>query len=205
VFKQHLRKEIEMKMEMKPEDTRIAGGALMVGGVTFVLGIYTGIFGDYDNNLWAVSFFLLTFLGMPGLVVGLLGVHSRYGEKVGGFGKNILLIGAILGSVTSISGVLLAMKYATLVYAGPAVLLAGLAVFGIVVLYKKPLPRWNVLPLIAGFWYPLLFFIPMVTSVNFGERPMNIINYVLLLIQGAALVALGYILQADTSQEIATA
>ena len=194
-----------MKMEMKPEDTRMAGRALMVGGVTFVLGIYTGIFGDYDNNLWAVSFFLLTFLGMPALVIGLLGVHNRYGEKVGGFGKNILLIGAILGSVTSISGVLLAMKYGTLVYAGPAVLLAGLAVFGMVVLYKKPLPRWNVLPLIAGFWYPLLFFIPMVTSVNFGERPMNIINYVLLLIQGAALVALGYILQADTSQEIATA
>jgi len=194
-----------MKMEMKPENTRMAGGALMVGGVTFVLGIYTGIFGDYDNNLWTVSFFLLTFLGMPGLVVGLLGVRSRYGEKVGGFGKNILLIGAILGSVTSISGVLLAMKYGTLVYAGPAVLLAGLAVFGMVVLYKKALPRWNVLPLIAGFWYPLLFFIPMVTSVNFGERPMSIINYVLLLIQGAALVTLGYILQADASQEMATA
>lgn len=192
-------------MEMKPQDTRMAGGALMVGGVSFVLGIYTGIFGDYDNNLWTVSFFLLTFLGMPGLVVGLLGMRSRYGEKVGGFGKNILLIGAIFGSVTSISGVLLAMKYGTLVYAGPAVLLAGLAVFGMMVLYKKPLPRWNVLPLIAGFWYPLLFFISMVTSVNFGERPMSIINYVLLLIQGAALVALGYILQGDALRESSTA
>jgi hypothetical protein len=205
VFNQHLRKEIEMKMEMKPEVTRMAGRALMVGGVTFVLGIYTGIFGDYDNNLWTASFFILTFLGMPGLVVGLLGVRSRCGEKAGGFGKNGLLIGAILGSVTSISGVLLAMKYWMLVYGGHTVLLAGLAVFGMVVLYKKPLPRWNVLPLIAGFWHPLIFFIPILTSVNFGERPMSIINYVLLLIQGAALVALGYILQADASQETATA
>jgi uncharacterized protein YhhL (DUF1145 family) len=97
------------------------------------------------------------------------------------------------------------MKYGGLVYAGPAVLLAGLTVFGMVALYKKPLPRWNVVPLIAGFWYPLFIFLPMITSVNFGERLVSIINYVLLLMQGAALVALGSILQADASQETATA
>lgn len=194
-----------MQKEMKAEDTRIAGISLMVGGVTFVLGIFAGIFGDYDNNLWTISFFLLSLLCMPGLVVGLLGVRRRYGEKAGSFGKNILLIGAILGSVTSISGILLAMKYGGLVYAGPAVLLAGLTVFGMVALYKKPLPRWNVVPLIAGFWYPLFIFLPMITSVNFGERLVSIINYVLLLMQGAALVALGSILQAYASQETATA
>ena len=203
----HSQKEVQMKNEINPEDIRKTGISLMIGGITFVLALYTGFFGDYTNNLnlWTVSFFLLILLGMPGLVVGLLGVRNRYGEKAGGFGKTILLIGAILGSVTSISGVLLATsdRYGILVYAGPAVLLAGLAVFGIVALYKKPLPRWNVVPLIAGFWYPLFIFIPMITSVKFGDPVMSIINYVLLLIQGVALVALGYILKSNTPEEIA--
>ena len=45
---------------------------------------------------WSVfPMLLLIFVGLPLLVFGVLGLR-RYGEHVGGFGKNILLIGAIL-------------------------------------------------------------------------------------------------------------
>jgi len=150
VVSEHAQKEIEMKKEMKPEDIQIAGWALMLGAVAFVIGLLLQIMGG--PNYWMVGGVLVIFLGMPLLVLGLLGVRNRYGEKVGGFGKNILLTGSILGPLTSFIGffTMSVDPHFIIPYVGPAVLLACLALFGIVALYKKPLPRWNGVPIIAG-------------------------------------------------------
>ena len=199
-----------MKKQMDPEAIRMAGWSLMLGAVAFVIGIYTGIFGDINNDLWTISFIFLVFFCTPLLVVGLLGLRSQYGEKVGGFGKNILLISVLLGSVTSLTGFVGWFVGSDaiwiLFYAGPAVVLASLAMFGLIALYKTPLPRWNVLPLIAGLWYPLMFFVETFTPISFGGvlgNPLNAVNFVLLLIQGFALAALGYILKSGVPEETA--
>jgi hypothetical protein len=212
VISEYAHKEVEMKKEMKPEDIRMAGGALMLGAAAFVIGIYTGILGDINNNLWTISFIFLVFFCTPLLVVGLLGIRNRYGEKIGSFGKNILLLGVITGSATSLIGF---VRWSDpsganwiLFYAGPAVLLAGLAMFGLIALYKTPMPRLNVLPLIAGLWYPLMFFGETFTSLSLGGAwgdPFLSINFALLLLQGIALAALGHILKSDVPQEMTPA
>ena len=43
-------------------------------------------------------------------------------------------------------------------YTGPAVLLTGLTIFGLVALIGKPLPHVNWLPFFAGVWFPALYF-----------------------------------------------
>jgi len=208
VISEHAQKEIEMKKEMKPEDIRMAGNALIWGAVVFVLGVYSGILGEIEPLLWGVSILLLTFVCMPLLVVGLLAVRNRYGEKVGGFGKNILMIGGILGSITSVIGLLtiavdpVFWTHWINPWTGPAVLLACLALFGIVALYKNPLPRWNALPLIAGLWYPIGLFTTDVFGNVSGDL-ISIANFTLLALQGAALAVLGYILKSDVPEETA--
>ena len=91
VISEHAHKEVQMKKEMKPEDIRLAGWALIWGAVAFVIGILVLLIGG--GALWGISVVLTHLLSMPLLVVGLLGLRNRYGDKVGGFGKNILLIG----------------------------------------------------------------------------------------------------------------
>jgi hypothetical protein len=149
---------------------------------------------------------------MPLLVVGLLAVRKRYGERIGWFGRNILLLGSILGPMISLAG-LIGTSVADLwilIYVGPAVLLACLALFGVVALFKNPLPRWNFVPVIAGFWFPTVLLIPMLITFITGDPSSNtsfndIANYAFLTLQSVALVALGYILKSDVPQELASA
>lgn len=199
VISEYSQKEIEMKKEMKPQDIRRAGWALMLGSVVFSLGIFTMML---LNNSWYVAIALVALISMPLLAFGLFGLQRRYGDQTGGFGKNILLIGAIIGLLISIIGYfgevgLLGGGYSSpwiLIWAGPAVLFTCLVVFGVVALFKKPLPRWNILPFLAGFWFPVAFVI---------GTPMNSEGIILFIIQGIALVALGYILKSDVPEETA--
>jgi len=204
VVSEHTHKEIEMKKEMKPEDIRRAGWMLMVGGIIFVSAVYS------INTTWeqAIS---LYFLSMILLVFGLLGLRNRYSEKVGSRGV-ILLLGVILGSLTSIVGLIGTSVDENLgfyIFAGPAVLFICLSVFGLGALFAKPLPRWNVLPLIAGLGYPIFFvaafFIAEANYWTSWMRASTIVDHVLLILPGLALIGLGYILKSDVPEETATA
>jgi len=195
-----------MKKEMKPEDIRMAGGALIWGAVAFVLGIYAGILGEIQPFLWLVSILLLVLVSLPLLVVGILAVRNRYGEKVGDFGKNILLVGVILGPIASVIG-FIAMAVDSDFWTnwinpwtGHAVLLASLALFGVVALQKQPLPRGNVLPIIAGLWYPIALYAPGIIGNVSGDL-ISIANFAFLAMQGVALATLGYILKSDVPEE----
>ena len=211
VVSEHAHKEIEMKKEMKPEDIRMAGWALIWGAITFAIGMLSQLVGGTD--FWTIGTALVILLSLPLLVIGLLGVRNRYGDNVGGFGRNILLAGAILGPlkclITFVGGVAQLVREDLgwiLLYVGLAVLLACLALFGIVALHKKPLPRWNVVPVIAGVWYPILilyWFVPLV-SPGAWEGRLNIpdsVSIILLTIQSIALAALGFILKSDILEE----
>ena len=195
-----------MKKEMNPDDIQLAGGALIWSAVAFVIGILSLMIGG--SSLWGLSVVFTHLLSMPLLVVGLLGVRNRYGDKVGGVGKNLLWLGAILGPLMTFIG-LFGITYsfqslAILFITGPAVPLACLALFGIVALYTKPLPRWNVAPLIAGLWYPILTLAYIIDSMNTADWDggsdlsiLGIVFTILLIMQGIALAALGYILKSD--------
>ena len=198
VVSEHAQKEVQMKKEMDPEVIRMAGWALIWGALTFVIGMFLAFLSmrGASANFWAITDVLVLFMSMPLFVIGLLGLRNRYGEKVGGFGKNILLMGVIIGPLISLIGLVGGANEASwsLTYSGPAVLLAGLTLFGFVALYKKPLPRWNVAPVIAGIGYPAIFF--------FSGIPESM-SAILIAIQGIALVALGYILKSDVPVETA--
>ena len=200
VVSEHLHKEIEMKKEMKPEDIRRAGWILMAGGVIFVSAVYS------INTSWeqAIGLYLLSMIL---LVFGLLGLRNRYSEKIGGWGV-ILLLGVILGSLTSIVGLIGASVNENLgfyIFAGPALLFICLSVFGLGALFAKPLPRWNVLPLIAGLGYPIFFvaafFIAEANYWTSWMRASTIVDHALLILPGLALIGLGYILKSDVPEE----
>jgi hypothetical protein len=212
VISEHAQKEIEMKKEMNPEDIRMAGWALIWGAVTFVSSLLLLMIGDASATLrdlgWGLSGLLMIFVGPPLLVIGMLGVRNRYGDKVGWFGKNVLLLGAILGSLTSLMGFFTTGKIDMgwhLIYIGPGVLFTGLGLFGIMALYKRPLPRWNVVPVIAGIWYPIAVLSHILIGLRVGNwlhgGPMYYMMPYLDVIQGIALVALGYILKSDVPQD----
>jgi len=209
VVSEHSRKEIEMKKEMKPEDIRMAGRALISGGIALALIIVGGTLGASG---WYLVTTILTFICLPLLVVGTLGLRNRFGDKAGSFGKNMLLIGAILGPTTSVIGFVLqnVSELWTLIFIGPIILFVCLVVFGLIGLYKKPLPRWNILPIIAGLWYPTKFVAIMITGFTTGNWPtdassLTIADAILGILQVASLVALGYVLKSDVPEAKAVA
>jgi len=190
-----------MKKEMKPQDFEGVGVALSAGGVIFLIAM--SLLAMNAPSIWGLSFGLIVYISMPLLVVGLLGVRNRYGEKVGWFGKNILLIGAIFGPLTSLIVLLGNFLSGWMWLSGHAVLFACLALFGFVALYKRPLPRWNAVPLIAGIWYPIMFGLFSITRNTLDwEVPISVNVAILFGIQGIALAALGYILKSDVPEEI---
>lgn len=215
VVSEHVEKEIEMKKEMKPEDVRMAGWALMIGAAAFAIVMIAGTVGDAINvDLWMWSSILTPFICMPLFLVGMLALRSRYGEKVGGVANNILLITAVLGTITSVAGFFLAGfgEFWLLIFLGPAILLIGLTLFGVVALYKKPLARWNILPLIAGLWYPTFFFSQSQLSILVTGEPFietvntafDALTMALIILQFGALFVLGYILKSDVPDETPT-
>ena len=193
-----------MKKEMKPEDIRMAGWGLMAGGVVFVSAVYS------IQIAWGLAI-ALHFLSMTLLVIGLLALRNRYSEKIGGLG-GILLLGVMLGSITSSYGLVGASFDENLgfyIFAGPAVLFICLSIFGLVALYTKPLPRWNVLPMIAGLGYPIFFVAAFFIAESNGwtswMRASTIVDHALLILPGLALIGLGYILKSDVPQEMTSA
>jgi len=220
VVSEHAHKEIEMKKEMKPRDIRMAGWAIIVGSVVFVLGVFIDAL--LPNNNWYVIIAIVSMISMPLLAFGLLGLRRRYGDQVGVFGKNILLIGSVLGLPMSIIGYFGEVGFFgrvfyeiwVLIFAGPMVLFACLALFGIAALSKKPLPHWNMVPIIAGAWYPIFILAYFIVSVRTGDWDsfeagtpewFVAVASILLIIQSVALMALGYILKSDVPEEAATA
>jgi len=196
----------QMKQQMKPEDIQRAGWAFILGAMSFVFGLFLAII-EYSNGSWSLFALLsLVFVSLPLLVFGVLGLRNRYGEKAGRFGKNILLIGAILGPVTSITGffVMPVEPLWFVIYAGPAVLFLCLTLFGVAALYTKPMPHGNGLPVMAGLSYPaiIIFYLISVIAGDSSSSSMPDVIYIILTtIQGIALLALGYILKADVPEE----
>jgi len=190
---------------MKPEDIRMAGWALILSGAALAISTYFGALGD---SYWFTLTLILTFICLPLLTVGMLGMRSRYGDQVGAFGKTVLLIGAILGPAISILGTFLqgVGELWVLIFIGPIVQFICLVLFGLVGLYTKPLPRWNILPILAGFWFVIRMLPVVIPALTWSAADsLTVADAVFITLQVASLIALGYILKSDVPQEMTSA
>jgi hypothetical protein len=184
-----------------------SGWAFILGGFSFA-AILTG------SDLLAIPGSEISAIL---LAVGLLGLRARYGAHVGGFGRNILLLGAsgpvllVIVIAMGLSGILTEPQITKglwiLLFGGPAITLLGLTLFGLVALRSKPMPHSNWLPIIAGIWYPAVYvFLAGYLFTHDGEYPgqYHAGMQMIFLIQFLALCVFGAVLN-DTSQEMATA
>lgn len=191
VFEQYLQKETDMSKSMF---IKLSGWAFVVGSFAFLSILGGSVAGAVVSSIL--------------IAIGMLGLRARYGENVGRLGSSMLLAG-VAGMVIAYIAVPVFREVEVLYllpFAGPAVLLTGLAVFGLVALSRKPLPHVNWLPLIAGIWYPVIYFpIFFYAIMNNGAWPENDLPWVpiqiILSLQFLTLCILGLILQSDAPEE----
>jgi len=185
---------------------RLSGWLFIIGGIAFLPASIM----QFDYGSRTISPFMTnTFFWAPLLlVVGLLGLRARY--KIGG---GVLLFGAIVGGLSLIIGGTMqyqptysvGVTYFGVWAAGVLVLHLCLFIFGIVMVIKKPLPRWNWIPLAAGMWIPLAVLLGVILGESTTSSPSsNIGNNVVIAIfvmMTVAQVILGFMLQANASRE----
>lgn len=220
------------KMIDKAALIRISAWALIVASlrpVIFIIGslmvssdgeIISPIYNTpaFSNNpkILGFSIFLSPFF----MLVGLLGLRTRYGETVGIVGKLALTAGAFGDPILIYVGQILNVfnnGAAATAYLGLAFSMFCLAVFGITALIRKPLPRLNWLQASPGILFLIWVLITTiwrsvmgVNSTGNGEQftagsllassPISVI-YIWMLMQFAATLVLGFILKSDLPTE----
>jgi hypothetical protein len=126
------------------------GGALLSTGFMLSNGSPEGISAAFSSFYLAVSSLFLA--------IGLLGFRANYRNRLGWTGR-ALLVAAALGSMIALIGDLsLAITGMDWLWAvrmiGIVLLFLFIALFGLVCLIRKPLPRYNGVPLLIGIWIP---------------------------------------------------
>ena len=152
------------------------------------------------------------------LAVGMSRLRAAYSETVGQFGRSFLLLGVlgpvlwfiVMGSMPIIGVTETQVNEGlwVLLFAGPAISLLGLTLFGLVALISRPMPRLNWLPVFAGIWYPVTFTLFSIYDISHkGVFPDQYLPELVLimLIQFLALCILGFVLINDSSKEMAVA
>jgi hypothetical protein len=208
VLEQHLHKETFMT---KSHAIKLSGWAFMLGSFGFIAVM---------NDSMAVSFAGLAISSIL-LSVGMLGLRAGYADRVGGFGRTILLLG-VLGMVLVFVciGVLYRLQpqiqigYGRietwfLLYAAPAIGLLGLALYGLDAARRKPMAGLNWLPVATGVWYPAAysFFFYYFVSHNgvwYAAEQIYWLFSLMIIMQFATLCLFGFMLSADTREEMAT-
>ena len=183
---------------------KLSGWSFIFGAIAFLPGGIAMLFWESQTLGWSPSVMQLAafavFWAPMLLAIGMLGLRSRY--KIGG---GVLLFGAAVGGLLVIVGTL--VQFLTPDYSVSetyyGVWLGGvlafnlcLSIFGILALIQKPLPHWNWLPLVAGAWILLL---PLLAGII--GSPSSPIIVAILVIMTIAQVMLGYMLQADVTEE----
>jgi hypothetical protein len=194
----------------KPELIKRSGWAFVAGAVAFITILTSSDAIAIPGSL--VSAILL--------MVGMSGLRTAYGERVGSFGRGSLLLGmlgpvlwvltmaamAFMSSSGHLTDTQIGEGLWVLLFVGPAISLLGLSLFGLVALRSKPMSRLNWLPLFAGIWYPVTYILFSVYEFSYkGLFPDQYLPELVLMvvIQFLALCILGFVLIDDSSKELA--
>jgi len=195
---------------------RLSGWLLMASAVAFMPGaIGMGLsvtryavrnWDIFPFNVAAFAVFWAPLL----LAVGILGLRARYGSAIGAAGRGMLLFDAIVGGLLVVIGTLVQFltpdysvseTYYGVWLGGVYLLYTCLSIFGVVAVLKKPLPRWNGSPLIAGILITLAPILA-VLGVKSPQSDTGIaITILALFIMTTALIMLGYVVQADAQEK----
>jgi len=200
----------------------MGGWALSLAGLRLFLFIlviyvmpnsYAWYLQDY-SILMAAHQLIVFVLGPLFMLFGLLGLRARYGQQVGWWGRNALLLGAIGDPLLVYAALILNASFMGAAYLTlPAMALGQicLAIFGIAALKHKPLPRMNWLPLAAGVWfpiaYPLRFFVLFQYFYVYTRGvldPADVVDALVfggIFVQAIAMMVLGWIVQGDHPKE----
>ena len=164
-------------------------------------------------------------IAIPGSVVsaillafGMSRLRAAYSETVGRLGRSFLFLGMlgpvlwfiVMGSMPfiGVTETQFSEGLWVLLFAGPAISLLGLTLFGLTALISRPMPRLNWLPVFAGIWYPVTFTLFSIYDIaHKGVFPDQYLPQlvVMMVIQFLALCILGFVLIDDSSKELATA
>ena len=204
----------EVVQMTKEKFVRLSGWALMLAGATFMLGFALGgqetSFSDPlggQDAFVEYSQLVLIPLSMALLTVGMLGMRSRYGAQVGRFGRFSLVLGAIGGAIGFVGGIGLGLLldgdgWWITTMLGLLLVLVGMLLFGIAAVRNRPLPRWNALPLITG---SLFLLIPIATLITGSDELSVPVLATIFLLIAAGFVALGFVVQGDSVEEMSAA
>jgi hypothetical protein len=204
----------EVVQMTKEKFVRLSGWALMLAGATFMLGFAIGggetSFSDPlggSDAFYEYSQLVLVPLAMASFAVGMLGMRSRYGAQVGRFGSISLVIGSIGGGIGLIGAIGLGLiiegdEWWLTWSFGMLLVLVGLLLFGIAAVRKKPLPRWNALPLITG---SLILLMPIMGVISGSDELSTPVLATIFLLIAAGFVALGFVVQGDSVEEMSAA
>jgi hypothetical protein len=192
----------------KPELIKSSGWFFIAGAIAFIT-ILTG--SDPIAIPGSVVSAILLAIGMSRL-------QAAYRETVGRLGRSFLGLGMlgpvllcmIIGSMPILRVTETQIKKGlwVLIFAGPAISLLGLTLFGLTALRSKPMPRLNWLPLFAGIWYPVTYTLFSVYDISHkGIFPDQYLPELVMMvgIQFLTLCILGFVLIDDSSKELATA
>jgi len=208
-IEEHTQRGVDMSKE---KFKKLSGWALVLSGSFFFLGWLAGSRPEYspydyyslsiDKLANAITTPLLIGAILL-LVIGFLGLLSRYGEVSGAVGRTSLVIGALSGVVSAVGAVLLytesPVAWSILIW-GLFLCFGGMAVFGVVCLSRHVLPYWKGLPFLAGIWLPTMLIYMMIAESISGDW-VNIpgfINLGVFLFTSIGLAGVGYLLQQDS-------
>lgn len=178
--------------------------AQIEGGLNVVLGAPTTDAGvDRYQSIFNGVRGLPFFFGILLTSLGLVGLHARYGEQVGQPGKIALGVG-VLGGVAGLAcniGIAMGLhNLRTTMNFSMAIMFGGMFAFGLVAMRVKPMSRGNILPALAGFWWPFLVIGTTLYHQLAGQGP-NVpiwLSFTLFSAMSLFLALLGYALQSDT-------
>jgi hypothetical protein len=209
LIEQHLHKQTFLS---KSQTIKLSGWAFILASFGFIAILNEAI--TISRGALVVSSILLA--------IGMLGLRAGYGDRIGGFGRAMLLLG-VLGLALVLVGVGVLNRLQPMIqignarietwflfYFGPAIGLLGLALYGLAALRRKPMAGLNWLPLATGVWYPAIysfFFVYYAAHVAdwHSIEPIFWVVILTMVIQFASLCLFGFVLSAGTREEMATA
>jgi hypothetical protein len=218
VVAEHLQRETVMTKQLF---IRLSGWALLLGGVLIILGVLAISFEDsrYYYTYPELRGFFSTIgfglmLGPMFVGVGMLGLLARFGQGVGLPGQAALLAGAIGGLLAYPLAELLAALFPEGGFEGTFIwpliffsllglLFLGMGLYGLMALRRQAMPRWNGLPVLAGFLLPTLIVMELIWgwSERVTSQDGGAIIMVVLVVSAVPVVLLGYVLQGEYREE----
>ena len=210
VIEQYSNRGAEMT---RSNQLKMSSWIMVASSLLFFFGWLAGTRPEYDRyNFYSLPIdrvfnFIsipLIVLGILSAMVGILGLKRFFGDRAGLIGKaglNISLIGGIV-TIIGVIGMVVSSdggSWWQISVVGVIGLFTGLFLFGIRCLQRKLFSRWNVLPLLTGIIWPMLWlydalFIP---NTGLGSGISDVVFSIVSIASFAGIGLVGYLLQSE--------